>query len=369
MARVSTQPVTIAASGTAPVPLPTGGGLGLAGVVLANLSTFLVQVSIGIDTFWLSPFTEDFFQLADTRQPPICTAFQLPGDTQTSGMIAPTWYGSGELLDTARYPAPLTSPAAIAAETAAAILQTGVPNVSLYKILFEGLLNNPSGNSVPNVSNYAAVNITIHGGASSGNMVATYQFVDSTSGFVVDAGILSADCTAANPGWPSYDLPVKADTLLLFNANGGGLNPVQAIAIGTNTPAPKRLASDFYHHRNFQGTVPASSPNGTTVQLLGTDSTANSDIPQLNLSNYNGLVTLFVNTTQALTAGIQVGMRDAAGNLNRQPMFGNSLTVAVQSLQVGHPYAFCSWWVQLASAGPASSTVVSLTLVPANPSP
>jgi hypothetical protein len=121
--------VTILPGATVQLPPPNAGGIGLGALVLDNLSTFLLLVTIGPDTFYQAPLTENAYDYSNASQPAQVTALRLPGDIATSGTLAPAWYDSGSLPAQGKWPVALSGPASVAAATAAALLNSGVPPV------------------------------------------------------------------------------------------------------------------------------------------------------------------------------------------------------------------------------------------------
>ena len=111
----------------APVQLqPPQSAYGSNTLVLDNLSGYLLQVNVGPDQFWHPPLVEDAYDVTTAPGVPVTvTAVALPGDTETSGTLAPTWYS--ELLSQMgkQYPIALSGPA----EIAAAIIASGLPIV------------------------------------------------------------------------------------------------------------------------------------------------------------------------------------------------------------------------------------------------
>lgn len=126
-----TAPVTVTPGASSQLVLPTYGA-SLATLVLDNLSTYLLAVTCGSNTTYQSPLVEAKYDLSGNQAPIQITAIALAGDTTTDGVVAPTWYGPGE-LPAGVWPIALSGPAEVAAATAAALLENGVPNVSIIK--------------------------------------------------------------------------------------------------------------------------------------------------------------------------------------------------------------------------------------------
>lgn len=236
------------------------------------------------------------------------------------------------------------------------------PQGNTYTKLFQSFVGT-SGTSL-SVGSFESVIVLLGNINNTSLLVGTYQFIDSASGFIVDSGCFSADDVTSDPNWPSWTLAVKADTLKVFGVDGN----VIGVIIGTNITSPKKLNNDLYPARHFQGTVPASSTNGTLVQLVGTDTINNKDIPLTNCSNYNGTVTASTVGSGAINGQVQFGFRDGAGVLQRGTVLNNPATT-IQLMQVGHPYAYTSWWFLVVGTSPASAVAVLLTVCPSTPSP
>ena len=90
-------PIPLVAGGTVQVPASLGPGQVIAGVVLANLSPFALQVQSGVGQTWVPPY--DAMPFAQTQLGTIAvTAVSVgPGYSGTASIL-PTYYGQGETL-------------------------------------------------------------------------------------------------------------------------------------------------------------------------------------------------------------------------------------------------------------------------------
>lgn len=145
-----TGPYTIAAGGQVVIPQPQAGGQ-LSQLILDNLSTYILTVTIGASVFFQAPLVEQAYNIIDTTQPVTVGSIVQPGDTSASGQLAPTWHAIGE-EQSGNWPIALSGPAEVAAATAAALLAQGVPNVITEKVIYTGV-----GPVTLDVSGYASL--------------------------------------------------------------------------------------------------------------------------------------------------------------------------------------------------------------------
>lgn len=233
------------------------------------------------------------------------------------------------------------------------------PPSYVYRGVFSGAIT-VVGKSFP-VASYAALRIQLSNSNGTSPLVAQYHFQDSASGVLVDVGLLSADATAAAPDWPTWTLPVVGDTfaLLANDANVG------ATIIGTNQPLTKRMASDFYPFRTFQGTIAANAASGTIVELTGQEANTNTVIPQIDCSNYNGQVFYqWRSDAAAPTGDLFMKSRDAAGTEQLTKAFpGQNFSTTVQRVSAGHPFGYVKWrFVSNAVQGAAPANLILLVI-------
>lgn len=213
-----------------------------------------------------------------------------------------------------------------------------------------------------NVAQYESVQITIFNSNGIDVVTMPYEFVDPVSTNIIDSGLLSADSvhqpnTDFSPGW---SLPVSAPVLRLMNTIGGSIG---ALVIGRPAASRKVMEFSYYPVRHFQATIPTSTPAGTRIQLPGTD--GNSPTPALrDVSNYNGAVSAIVSAGGDIDGQVQFGFRDKAGTRQFVAIFRHPTTTPVQ-LNIGHPFAFVTWWFVTIGISPASPVAVSLSLLPA----
>lgn len=229
------------------------------------------------------------------------------------------------------------------------------------RFLFQGFVAASPGNSVK-VSQYNSVHILLGNTDGTSSLVIAYQFMDSQTGFAIDSGLLTADAnrSVSGDGFATWDLPVVADTLILLNTTG---HSVIGVVIGRPERVPKGMANAYYPSRHFQANMPASSPNGTRIQLLG--DAGNNPVPVFeHCSSYNGQCTLFLFSSGAISGQVQAGFLDKTGTRVFVPVAANATTTGALTV-FGHPYAYCTWWFQAFGVSPASSVAVSVTVTPA----
>jgi hypothetical protein len=227
--------------------------------------------------------------------------------------------------------------------------------------LFQNFVAGSPGNSIP-VAGYGSVQVLLLNLDNASNLVVAYEFFDSVSGQIIDVGLLSADAnhSIAGDGWPVWELPVRANTLVLINGTAGA-----PLAIVTGRPETRRkgMANAYYPRRLFSVVVPANTVINTILQLQGQD--GNGPVPALrDCSNYNGAMTLFLNASQAITGKYQMSYRDVTGTKREIDTFNNPGATTAQ-LAIGHPFAYVSWQFQCLAASPASATTVQAILIAA----
>ena len=226
--------------------------------------------------------------------------------------------------------------------------------------LFQSFVSGGSGNTIP-VGQYGSVQVLLGNLDGTSNLVVQYQFVDPASGFTVDTGLLSADARhdVAGDGFPVWELPVRAGNLVLINGTGG--SPT-AVVVGRPETRRKGMAGAYYPRRLFDVIVPASTASGTQIELPGTDS--NNLTPVLrDCSGYNGLVTVLVSSTQAITGQVRCMFRDKSG-ARVATAIANNPTTTTQAISVGHPFGFVTWQFLTQAVSPASNTSVFVNVMP-----
>lgn len=229
-----------------------------------------------------------------------------------------------------------------------------------YTRLLWGLISSQPVNGL-DVSNYASVVVMLFNNNGTAVLSADYTFVDSGSGLIVDQGLLTADATTFGYTWPTFTLPVSGGLFKLY-ANDSTL---QAVVLGSSTVSPKRLNGDAVPARIMGATVPANTVAGTSIQMTDLTVAGPHDISLPNLTSYNGEIQVSTFLSQNISYGINTGWRAYNGGRVLSPV----LTAAgiVTPFVIGHPYAFCSWWVSIGATTPASATTVDVYIGPATP--
>lgn len=232
------------------------------------------------------------------------------------------------------------------------------PPSSVYTELFSGAPG-VAGQAVT-VGQYNSVIVQVGNNNGTTALVATYQFQDFSSSLLVESGTLSANETNFNPAFPTWTLPVVADTLTVFGTDAHTIVSI----LGTSQAIRKGMRNDMYPVRRFQGVFPASSAAGTTVQLLGLDAVNNSSPPLANCSNFNGQVLYsWQATAGGPTGDIFCDFRDAAGAVQSIDLLQNWSTT-IQRLAAGHPFGYVKWRTVSNAVSPATPTTVTLTIIP-----
>lgn len=231
------------------------------------------------------------------------------------------------------------------------------PDSFVYTKIFDAFI--PGGGQSLQVGEFSSLHVLLGNIDGVTPLVATYQFVDSVSGFIVDSGVLSCHAVANNPNWPSWYLPVTADTFKLF---ANALAPI-AVVVGTSRALAKGMAGAYQPIRTFQGTLAANAPAGTTVELLGVDTVLQSSLPQDDCSGYNGLVMYQWRSTITITGDLYLRYLDATAVERTQIVFQNFSTT-INRLLSGHPDAFVRWRFISNAANGATASVLTLLLIP-----
>ena len=211
-------PIPLVAGGTVQVPASLGPGQVIAGVVLANLSPFALQVQSGVGQTWVPPY--DAMPFAQTQLGTIAvTAVSVgPGYSGTASIL-PTYYGQGETLPPET---PLTAAALAAAiQGIVSVAVTGgtidVLDGDVSVVGGQGGVVNVSTQTPP----VSVGVLTLDGGQTSVQLTAPVN--DAWTGIVVDVNppaynpgtpvsfVVSAACS--NPGagnTPQVTLPASA---------------------------------------------------------------------------------------------------------------------------------------------------------------
>lgn len=244
----------------APVQLsPPQSAYGSNTLVLDNLSGYLLQVNVGPDQFWHPPLVEDAYDVTTAPGVPVTvTAVALPGDTETSGTLAPTWYS--ELLSQMgkQYPIALSGPA----EIAAAIVASGLPIVFTSTLI--GTFTYRGAQLAIDVHRYGSLIIAPKTGGFAGSVKYEWQ---------VDPTDLAYGEDILNQLRPVM-LPVLGPTLLI---EAGGTQPWTFDLFGTNqrAPFPDHAFTLGYSNDGFVGNT------GSIAMIAGTSYPINTVSGQL----------------------------------------------------------------------------------------
>lgn len=303
---------------------------GLESVTIDNLSSYLLEVSIGANVFFQSPITEMLYDISHTTQPVNITATALPDDPGIAGVIAPTWYNAGETPD-GNWPVALAGPAEVAAATAAALLAQGVPNVLRSTTVFQSFAFT---GTTPNldISEQASVQITLGTFGTGLNCVAVFEYDDASR--LIDQRYLSVPATANVLGAYTWNIPTVGATMIIQRIAGPA--PLAMHVTGTNR-APDQITTLGMETLPRLFSIVQAFP--TALVPIAFTPTDGAD----PVTSFTGDITVEISTQTSASAGY-LGMEyvDAAGNLQRalRPLVASS--IRFESV-ITHPRTFVRW--------------------------
>lgn len=337
-------PVPITPGVAAQVIPPTTFGVG--DLILDNLSTYLLAVTVGPDTFYQSPLVEAKYQVGNAQGQPVqINPIALPGDTSTAGVVAPTWW---DAAPPGQWPIALAGAAEVAAATAAALLASGVPNV-----LLQSFVGSTFGADF-DVSTFSQITVSfkcLKFGVSVTDALASLTWTQgATTKLVTYTDTLSIPSpTAVNVGLASgvqaWSIPTLAQTLNVGLPNPA-LAPVNMAIWGSNRVVPGiAMLGEAFMPRAFffpNAAVAAGAPVGLPAGDAGA-----------YFTNFNGTVSIDV---QSSLAG-QIGYRyiNQAGN-GGNIVVGNVAAGTRTMLTAIHPKVPVIWVFIPTAAGNAQIT-------------
>lgn len=318
-------PITITPDRQTNVPLlPNQSSL-----VLDNLSTFALQVTVGASVRWQAPLVEDSYDLGANASQVSVLPFLMPGDTATSGQITPTYYDTAP--PARAWPVALSGPAEVAAATAAAILQTGVPSVFQSTIL-EALATLTPGavSGIYDVHSYASIEFALQDPSGIGNPVCVSLSWRDGTGTLYDTTYIS---TMGNAH--TVALPVLASSMYVTNLSPG--RSARYSMIGTNRPVPAA--------RSLNGSAPGHPFAATGVQFTAATEfkIPSADAVLLSDTAYNGLLQLHAFATAVGLLKMRWLRPD--GTVDIQTVL--NVNAANTELFATFPHAAlarCEWW-------------------------
>lgn len=225
-------------------------------------------------------------------------------------------------------------------------------------ILFQGVLALNGSTPQLDVSEFNAVIVSI--GSVDGVHPSSIQYYFRLAdGSPVDQGLLSMD-DPSGPG--AFALPVIGN---LFSLTSTLVSSMNVTVAGTTQPLPKRVLGGTYPVREFAATAASGTAAAHETQLISTD--IDLAVATKNASSYNGTFTAVITVSPFANAGnvyVQAGFIDGLGNRVFKPIAVFS-AAATQTVQFGHPFAYCTWWFFTVNAltGPVT---VDLVIFPAS---
>ena len=240
---------------------PPAAGQQYGAVVFQNISPYLCVVSVGVDQYFLAPYMADLFPLVNadgsfsTSQPPTVVPANLDNVSGVSANLTATFYEPGE-APSGGYPVSLASPAAIASETAAALLTTGVPNV-LNETQLAALTLHTADPLEPvqplPIGGYASLALDFSSNAPGGGAPAsTVQVIQyHANGDQAYNDVLAFGATLAGPAVHAFVLPVLGATAQFQLLTG--YNPTTLTILGSNRNAPRGYSPLALPNKQFNG--------------------------------------------------------------------------------------------------------------------
>lgn len=219
-----------------------------------------------------------------------------------------------------------------------------------------------TGNTIP-VAKYGNLYVVLGNVDNTSIKTAQFQFIDSSSGFIIDEGLLS--CPATSGPHPVWSLPVISDTFKLTNTIG---NQVIGAVIGTNDQSTsRRMQMDLYPARRFTVSIPASTPNQTKTAFTAVDTGGGLAFPLY--TTYNGQVMYELIASQTISCSLVCRYIDGTGaQIDSAVTPVTSLTSSRILGTIGHPYAYVQWLLLTEAVSPATATTVNLSIIPQSPS-
>lgn len=271
---VTTPAVQLTTTQGAQLPPPQSGSGTLAAVVIANLSPYVLTLTIGPNQVYLQPWTENLYSLGTANSVPVgVSAASPPGTTVPAGssaQVTATWYQPQEIPQGA-WPVSLTAnaiAAAIAAAVQATITNpTAVATTNYVETAIATQTIAAAGlGAALSTTGYASIIVSNPGASRVPGYQLSYQFFDP-NGNASGQGEFGVPADPQGIGFslPAYLIPVRGSSVQFRNNSGG---PVTLFIVGANKPeARPRPADDQNPIRNLS--VSASFVTATTYVLSG----------------------------------------------------------------------------------------------------
>lgn len=232
MSRI-TPPQGLTLGATVNIAPPFGGSGSLATVVIQNLSGYLLQITIGADTYWLAPFEESKYPVNLSQGGGVDVTPQLLSGTvvaaTASSQVQATWYLPGESPDGTW---PLSLPAnALTAQTV--FYEIGLSSTNANPALAGDLV--PAGGTFSyDVSLYASVVVGL--GVIAATAAQNMRLLWQTA---IGGSTIESDNWDQSVALPTSPPPIRANVKgpVLTIANDGGAS-VRVFVFASNRPLP-----------------------------------------------------------------------------------------------------------------------------------
>lgn len=220
----TTGPVALTA-GQALTLRPPGNAQQYGAVVLQNLSPYLCVIGAGPGSYMLAPYTADMFTLPAGGQGISVNPQTL--DAVIAGIsanIAAVWYEPDADID-GTYPCALSSPAAVAAETANALLTQGVPATLFAVTIVDNLALDPLGSAgyTAPVSTYASLTLRDESAGTTSAVTVFVTFTDDSFDTSILRQILWAKpATSAPARLAPLSIPILGQYVNIYESTATG---------------------------------------------------------------------------------------------------------------------------------------------------
>lgn len=289
-------PVALVPGVSTQIPQPGGGQFGY--VVLSNLSSYMLTVQVGADTFLLAPFTEQLYELKlSTTSPLGLTPTLLMGQAVVAGASAQanvTWFTFGEGVPKGNWPISLPAQALASISGVLAIQQQFNSTQIFDQVIPAGLTNSVAINGYASLLMFEFASPS----GTAGSVITEHiqAFLPGTL-FALDDFWATSELTNTN-GFLAIACPVLGNFLTLKN-----WHPTQASQIavyGTNVQlsAIRRWLGYGQLPRRINSNNPVVN-GGQIASMPIVDLPAGALIP--NQMSFNGLFTVSGQTNVAGT--------------------------------------------------------------------
>lgn len=224
---VTTPTVNLTAGVNAQLPLPQS--INVAKVVVANLSSFLVQMFIGSDIYWHPPWTSEQYDLTNAGAQPLIAVPFTPSGTFPQGSseeLTATWYLGGENIE-GTYPLSLVANALAASISGGTItlsgqipVVNGTPSPLLVGVTAAPLATGPASGQTSVVATGTAVQLANLAATKTGVLVAARK-ANTAPVYIGPSTVTAANGLELSAGGPPVLISVDNASRLYVNGAAG----------------------------------------------------------------------------------------------------------------------------------------------------